>query len=62
MAFEIKAWQKWLGEKLNTEIDLDSFNDEYNRVVNEAQSTNNPQLISDFMRYNSELGINPDFI
>jgi hypothetical protein len=47
---------------LRTNIDLDAFNAEYNKVLNEANQTNNPQLVTDFFKYNAQLGINPDFM
>ncbi len=62
MAFEIRAWQKWLGEKLYSQIDLDSFYAEYERIKEEADRTGNQTLITDFFKYNSSFGINPDFI
>lgn len=62
MAFEIRAWQKWLGEKLYSQIDLDSFYAEYEKIKEEADRTGNQTLITDFFKYNSSFGINPDFI
>ena len=62
MAFEIRAWQKWIGGKLHSNIDMDAFNREYDRVVEEANRTGNQRLIFDFFKYNSQLGINPAFV
>lgn len=62
MAFEIRAWQKWLGERLQSQVDLDAFQEEYNKVVAEANRTGNQRLVSDFFKYNAQFGINPDFI
>lgn len=62
MAFEIRAWQKWIGGKLQSNIDMDAFNREYDRVVEEANRTGNQRLIFDFFKYNSQLGINPAFV
>lgn len=62
MAFEIRAWQKWIGEKLSSNINYKAFEEEVDRITQEAQDKNNPRLISDFFKYNSQFGINPDFI
>ena len=36
IAFEIRAWQKWIGEKMTTKVDLDTYTDELTRLTTEA--------------------------
>lgn len=62
MAFEILAWQKFIGDALESNVDFESFEKEYNKILEEAKNTNNPNLIYDFFKYNSRFGIHPDFI
>ena len=62
MAFEIRAWQKWLGEKLQTTVDLDEYTNELTKLEDEARITGNWKLVQDFIKYNSRIGINPDFL
>lgn len=62
IAFEIRAWQKWLGDQLYSQVDFKRFERELDKIIKEAQDTNNPQLYHDFIKYNSQYGINPDFI
>lgn len=62
MAYEVRAWQKFTGEYINSDIDQDSFNQELAKVKQEATQKNNPRIYDDFVRYNSKVGINPDYI
>lgn len=62
IAFEIRAWQKWLGEQLTSVVDIDSYVDELNRLTTEATQNNNWGPVHSFVKYNSQIGINPDFI
>ena len=62
IAFEIRAWQKWIGEKMTTEVDLDAYTDELTRLTTEASQTGDYKPVWDFVKYNSRMGINPDFI
>lgn len=59
MAFEIRAWEKWIGDRTDSIYDYDSFNEEMNKIIKESQETNNPKLINDFLRYNAIEGLNP---
>lgn len=60
MAYEVRAWQKWVGSYNDPIIHQDEFNIELNEI--KQQATNNPKMVDDFIRYNSVVGINPDFI
>lgn len=63
MAEEISAWQRWLGEKLQTEVDLDEFFKERQQVIDKVNSGEYaPEVLRDFDRYNASFGINQDFI
>lgn len=62
MAYEVRAWQKFTGEYINSTINQDWFNDELAKVKQESISENNPRIYNDFVRYNSKVGINPDYI
>ena len=62
MAYEVRAWQKWIGQYSDSAVLQDKFNEELANIRQKAQSTNNPRLYNDFVRYNSQVGINPDYI
>lgn len=62
MAYEVRAWQKWIGQHSDSRVLQDKFNQELANVRQNAQATNNPRLYNDFVRYNSQVGINPDYI
>ena len=62
MAYEVRAWQKWIGEHNDSDVLQDDFNAELNFIKQESIRTNNPKLYNDFIKYNSRIGINPDFI
>ena len=62
MAYEVRAWQKWLGQHNNSEVMQDDFNRERIQIQQESINTNNPRLLNDFLKYNSRVGINPDYI
>ena len=57
-AIEIRAWEKWIGEKLETNVDVDKFWEEANRILAEK----GPQAYDRFIQYNSKIGINPNLI
>jgi len=62
MAFEIKAWNKWVGKQTRTNVDLDGFKQAENEAKQKAAAENNPQILYDFYKYNCDFGINQDFI
>lgn len=62
MAYEVRAWHKWIGQYSDSKVMQDAFNKEFATIKQESQSTNNPRLLTDFVRYNSSIGINPDYI
>jgi len=62
MAYEVRAWQKFLGQHTNAKIYQEKFNAELVDVQNEARSTGNPGLVDTFLKYNAKVGINPDYI
>lgn len=63
IAQEITAWQRWIGEKLQTEVDLDAFFNERQDVVDKVNSGEyDPSVLKDFDRYNASFGINQDFL
>lgn len=62
IAFELRAWQKWIGEKIESEIDMDLFEKEAKKVEKLAKEKQNPRLLEDFYRYNTRVGINPNYI
>ena len=62
VAFEIRAWQKWLGEKMTTEINLDDYVAGLQKLQAEATATGNYKIVQDFVKYNSSYGIHPEFI
>lgn len=62
MAYEVRAWQKFSGEYVNTTVYQDSFNKELAEAKQRSITENNPRIYSDFVRYNSHVGINPDYI
>lgn len=62
MAYEVRAWQKWVGEHTDSDVFQDEFNAQLHQIKQEAVNTGNPRLYNDFVKYNSRVGINPDFI
>ena len=63
IAQEITAWQRWIGEKLQTEVDLDAFFNERQDVINKVNSGEyDPSVLRDFDKYNASFGINQDFL
>ena len=62
MALEIAAWNKWVASKTNSSLDYDLYEKELQSVQNEANRTGNQQLVSDFINFNTELKIHPDYL
>lgn len=62
MAYEVRAWQKFLGQHTDPKIYQEKFNAELAEVQNRANSTGNPGLVDTFLKYNAKVGINPDYI
>lgn len=61
-AYEIRAWQKWIGERSYRDQNMIAFEKELSEIEAEAASTGNPKLLQDFIRYNATININPDYI
>lgn len=57
-AIEIRAWEKWIGDKLDTNVDMQAFEKEAQKVLQEKGQA----AYDRFIRYNSKVGINPNFI
>ena len=62
MAYEVRAWQKWIGERSDSIRFQDTFNDEMNRIYKECVNKGNMQDYNTFMKFNASAGINPDYI
>ena len=61
IAFELRAWQRWIGERTETRIDQQKFDEEVKKVTERSIKENNPRLLEDFYRYNTYTGIHPDY-
>lgn len=61
IAFELRAWQRWIGERTETRIDQQKFDEEVKKVTERSIRENNPRLLEDFYRYNTYTGIHPDY-
>lgn len=57
-AIEIRAWEKWIGQKLDTQVDMESFEAEAQKILTEK----GPVAYDKFIKYNSRVGINPNLI
>lgn len=62
MAYEVRAWQKWIGEQTNSTRFQDVFNAEANRIYQECLQTGNMRPYNIFLEHNASAGINPDYI
>lgn len=62
IAFELKAWQKWIGSQINSDIDYDSYMSERKRIEEECNKTGDFTPLQLFVKYNSTIGINPNLI
>jgi hypothetical protein len=62
MAYEVRAWQKWIGQKTDSKRYQDLFNDEMTRLYQEGMSSGDMSKYNTFMRYNASVGINPDYV
>lgn len=62
MAYEVRAWQRWIGSKTNRNRNQDEFNKELNELYQKSIAEGNPKIYQDFLRFNASTGINPDFI
>ena len=58
IALEISAWESWIGEQLEKNINWDKFVKEHDEIKAEG----NLRKLLDFFKYNSELRIHPDFL
>ena len=61
MAFELRAWQRWIGERTETHINQKAFDEELEKVKEQARVNNNDRLVTDFLRYNTRVDIHPDY-
>lgn len=62
MAYEVRAWQKYIGQFNDSKHLQDQFNAELTEAYQKSISENNPRIYQDFLRFNASVGINPDFI
>ena len=62
IAFELKAWQKWIGSQINSDIDYDSYMSERKKIEEECNKTGDFTPLQLFVKYNSTIGINPNLI
>ena len=62
MAYEVRAWQKWIGQNTNSRHLQDQLNIELNEVYQRSISEHDPRIYYDFIKYNASVGINPDYI
>lgn len=62
IAYEITAWNKWLTENTQADIDAVKFWDEYNKIKAECDKTNDYSKLNWFLRFNSTYGINQTFL
>lgn len=62
IAFEIRAWERWLSQQLSSEVDLEGFQQAEQEIKQKSIQENNPKLYTDFIKYNATFGINPNFI
>lgn len=62
MAYEVRAWQRWIGSNTNREHLQDQFNTELTNAYQRSISEGNPKIYKDFLRFNASSGINPDYI
>lgn len=62
IAYEITAWNKWLSENTQADIDAVKFWDEYNKIKAECDNTNDYSKLNWFLRFNSTYGINQTFL
>lgn len=57
-AIEIRAWEKWIGDKLESQVDITKFWEESQEIL----KNEGPAAYDRFVRYNSRFGINPNFL
>jgi hypothetical protein len=62
MAFEVRAWRKWIGQHTDSIHLQRQFEHELNEAYQESVQKNNPSIYYDFLRFNASMGINPDYI
>ena len=62
MAYEVRAWQKWIGQNTNSKHLQDQLNIELNEAYQRSIAEHNPRIYHDFIKYNTSTGINPDYI
>lgn len=62
IAFELRAWQKWIGDQMQSDIDYQGYYDERKRIEQECDKTGDYTPLSLFVKYNSEIGINPNLM
>lgn len=62
IAFELRAWQKWIGDQIQSDIDYQGYYDERKRIEQECDNTGDYTPLSLFVKYNSEIGINPNLM
>ena len=62
IAFELRAWQKWIGDQMQSDIDYQGYYDERKRIEQECDNTGDYTPLSLFVKYNSEIGINPNLM
>ena len=62
IAFELKAWQKWIGSQINSDIDYDSYVSERKKIEEECNKTGDFTPLQLFVKYNATIGINPNLI
>ena len=62
IAFELKAWQKWIGSQINSDIDYDSYMSERKKIEEECNKTGDFTPLQLFVKYNATIGINPNLI
>ena len=62
IAFELKAWQKWIGNQISSDIDYDSYKSERKKIEEECNKTGDFTPLQLFVKYNATIGINPNLI
>lgn len=62
MAFEVRAWRKWIGSHTDSRHLQAQFNTELNQAYQDSVQKGDPSIYYDFLRFNASVGINPDYI
>lgn len=58
-AMQIRAWQRWINERLYTKHDQDAFNEYYQQLIRQGASQ---EELDNFLKYNARYGISAELM